>query len=196
MTREELTNLRENLLHHNSEHFKEIYLSHKEECIALLVSKMKISAEEAEDIFVDALLVFRKNIISRKISVLSSVKAYLNSTCINMVREKWNYERRKRKKEDSVRLLFYEKNHVLPEEKLRLEELHELNRRAFKNLRPKCREILTAFYVYKIPMKEIAEEHGFASGDVAKMTKSRCYKAWMKEVKKILNERYAKDKGL
>lgn len=192
MTHEELIRLRDDLLHHNSEQLEKIYLKHKHDCVTLLMSKMKVSQSEAEDIFTDALLIFRRNIISRKIQKLSSVKAYLNSTCINMVKESWNYENRIRKKEAAVRLLFYEKNHTPLEEKVRIEELQEICDKAFRQLSKKCQRILIAFYVYKIPMKEIAEEFDFASGDVAKMTKSRCYKQWMKEVKMLLNNRYEK----
>jgi len=192
MTPEELTRLREDLLHHNSDRLRQLYLQHKQGCMALLIAKMKVTQTRAEDVFTDALLVFRQNVITRKIEKLSSVKAYLNSTCINMVKEGWNYEKRRRKKEDAVRLLFYEKNHVSTEERKRLAELDEICQEALGAISERCREILIAFYVYKIPMKEIAEEYGFASGDVAKMTKSRCYKAWMREVNKIVNEKYAK----
>ena len=192
MTREELIKLRNDLLHHNSEQLKEIYKANKQDCVRLLVAKMHISVEKAEDVFTDALLVFRQNVISEHIKELSSVRAYLNSTCINMVRESWNYDKRRKKKEDSVRLLFYQNNHITEEESIRKEELLELSNKAFLNLNRKCQDILVAFYVYRIPMKEIAEEYGFASSDVAKMTKSRCYKVWMKEVKKLLNKDYDK----
>ena len=190
MTREELIKLRYDLLQHNSEQLKEIYKAYKDDCIGLLVAKMRISHELAEDVFTDALLVFRQNVISEHIRELSSIKAYLSSTCINMVRESWSYNKRLRKKEDAVRLLFYENNHITEEESVRKEELIKLSRKAFLKLSKKCQDILIAFYVYKITMKEIAEEHGFASSDVAKMTKSRCYRAWMKEVKKLLNNKY------
>lgn len=186
MTHEELIKLRRELLHHNSEQLKRIYLDHKKECISFMMVRMNISKSRAEDVFTDALLVLRQNIISKKIKKLSSIKAYLNSTCINMVRESWNYDNRMRKKETDVRLLFYGNCHISHEEQLRMDDLQEVCNLAFSRLSAKCQEILIAFYVYKIPMKEIAEEYGFASGDVAKMTKSRCYKQWIKEVKKLI----------
>lgn len=185
MTREELIKLRRGLLQNNSEQLKDIYLSHKDKCIRLLVSHMRIPYEQAEDVFSEALLVFRQNILSEKIETLSSVGAYLNATCINMVRESWNYRRRYKKKEDAVRLLLYEKNHTASEEGMCEEELLRINRIALSKLSDKCRGILTAFYVYNIPMKEIAEEYGLANADVAKMTKSRCFRQWMREVKKL-----------
>ncbi len=187
MTREELINLRKDFLYHNSKKLKDIYLTHREECINLLCAKMKISNEQAGDIFVDALMVFRQNIVSEKIQNLSTVKAYLNSTCINMVREGWNYERRRRKKEEEIRLLFYEYSHTSMEERISKEEMLRISNEAFGKLSEKCQDILIAFYVYKIPMKEIAEEFGFATGDVAKMTKSRCFKAWRKEVNLLMS---------
>jgi RNA polymerase sigma factor (sigma-70 family) len=187
MTRDELKNLRDDLLCNDSEQLKTIYLKYKDDCVGLLIAKMHISSEKAEDIFIDALLVLRQNIISERITKLSSVKSYLSSTCINMVRESWTYDSRIRKKEQNVRLLFYENNHKHKEEVMDEEELRKIAMKALSRLSDKCRSILIAFYVYKTPMKEIAEEFGFSSADVAKMTKSRCFKAWLKEVKSLMS---------
>ena len=99
MTREELKKLREDFLLNNSEQLKSIYLDYREDITRLLRVKMNISLSKAEDVFSDALLVFRQNVISGKIKNLSSVNAYLRSTCMNMVRESWNYSNRRLKKE-------------------------------------------------------------------------------------------------
>lgn len=185
MTREELNQLREDFLCHNSEQLKDIYLQNRDKIIDLLRIKMNVGCEQAEDVFTDALLVFRQNVISGKIKTLSSVRAYLSSTCVNMVRENWNFRKRKLKKEEAVRLLLYEKNYNDREDSSAQAEMIEQSQKAFAMLSDKCQRILIAFYVYKIPMKEIAEELGFSTADVAKMTKSRCLKTWIRNLKSI-----------
>jgi len=186
MTREELKKLREDFLLNNSEQLKSIYLDYREDITRLLRVKMNISLSKAEDVFSDALLVFRQNVISGKIKNLSSVKAYLSSTCMNMVRESWNYSNRRLKKEAAVRLLLYDNSHKEYGEADHNELMLEVSQRAFRMLSKKCQRILVAFYVYKVPMKEIAEELEFASADVAKMTKARCFRTWLKNIKVLM----------
>lgn len=184
MTQEELRILRRNLIDQNSQDLERIYVSYREDCINYLLKRKLCNREEAEDTFTDAVLVLRDNIVSGKISQLSSTKSYLLSTCINMSKEKLTYKTTKEKKSENVRLLLYEKNHTPVEDEITA-ELLEISQKAFAALSDQCRKIIIAFYIYKIPMKEIAEELEFSSADVAKMTKSRCYKYWLKAVNKI-----------
>jgi RNA polymerase sigma factor (sigma-70 family) len=182
MTEAALAALKRDLVRGNSVQLKEIYLLYKQDVVNILVFKNYATQIEAEDVFTDALMVFRHNVITGRITMLSSVKAYLTSTCINMIKEKWHYEKRKKKKEDEVRLLFYEKNHNTPESNENKERLEKLALEALKKLPEKCQRIIIAFYIYKLTMKEIAEDLGFSNADVAKSTKLRCYKSWIKEL--------------
>ena len=186
MTDQELNQLRHKIVNDDPQVLKEIYFKHRKDCIQVLHKKLFISKEDAEDIFTDAVLVFRDNLISGKIKSLTSAKAYLISTCLNMGKTKMTYDKSKTKKEDQIRLLFYDKNHTINEGKDYKQELIEISQRALKMLSEDCQKIIVAFYIYKIPMKELAQELGLASSDVVKTKKMRCYKSWIKKTKSLM----------
>ncbi|MBT8234101.1 MAG: hypothetical protein KJN84_15825 [Bacteroidia bacterium] len=186
MNDKELTELRKSIVNGRNDKLKEIYLRCKKDCIDVMVNKRVISRSESGDIYTDAFLVFRDNILSGKIEKLSSAKSYIMSTCLNMAKEKLTYAKKKLKKEKEVRLLLYENNHYINEDKEYKQDLIEVSQKALKSLTEGCQKIIVAFYIYKIPMKELAKEFGFASADVVKTKKMRCYKSWIKKTKSLM----------
>jgi len=186
MTLEELSELKNDIINGDQSSLKDIFVTHRETCIQVLKAKFYYSVEDAEDIYTDAILVFRDNIVSGKIEKLTSPLSYLKSTCINMGKTKMTYKSKKSKKEQEIRSLFYENNHYISENKNYKQQLIKYTQQALSTLSGDCQKILIAVYVYKIPMKELAVELGFASADVVKMKKLRCYKSWIKKTKSLM----------
>jgi len=109
----------------------------------------------------------------------------LLTICLNLARNEKYQQQRKSKKEDAVRLLLYDNNHNVSEDKGIKAERIKVCKAALKTLSDRCQKILVLYYVHHLKMKEIAEELALSSGDVAKTLKSRCYKSWMTATKTI-----------
>lgn len=185
MTPEKLASIRAELISGNTTSIEDFYLSYRKDCENVLLSKNLSNSEGAIDIFTDALLILRQNLISGKIEELSSVRSYLISTCINIARKEIQYQRKTQKKLDDVRLLFYHNKYTSTEEHEIKADLIDLSKLAMSKLTERCQRIIIAFFVYQLSMKEIAEELELSSKDVAKTLKSRCYKYLLKEVEKL-----------
>lgn len=185
MQKDELIQLRKDLVSGKTDRLREFYNSYKSDCRNVLVSKNLANDEQCEDIFSDALIILHKNIVSGKIQELTSVRSYLISTSINLARKEIQYEANTLKKLGEIRLLFYENNDTTVEEEENKGELIKICQQAFKNLTERCQKIIEGYYIHRLSMKEIAESLGLSSGDVAKTLKSRCYKYLLAEVNKI-----------
>ncbi len=98
MTKDELHQLRKMIIDGDQNALKDIFINHRKNCIHTIRTKLFYSKEDAEDIYTDAILVFRDNVISGKIENLTSVNGYLKSTCLNMGKTKITYDKKKSKK--------------------------------------------------------------------------------------------------
>lgn len=161
-------------------------------CVRVLMTKTNCSPEEADDIVVDAVLNFRDKVLKGQVQELTSLNAYLYRTCWNMYQELRRKKERIRNHADEIRYAFYQESQdtldPLEWEEMKKQEEDHYERKlkatqtALKRLDEKCREILTLFYLQRQRMKEIASKMGFASANVAKTSKSRCYKKWINEI--------------
>ncbi len=180
MDQEEFDAIKEQLKSGNNEYLKVLFEQYGAYCISNVQRKFNCDLEDAEDIFIDAILSFRDKCLRDKISYLTNARNYLYSTCLNMKRQK-NYSiKRKKEKEHEVALYLYDENDDLLEFK---EKLITLSMRSFNQLGESCQQILRYFYVYKHSMSEIAEKMQLANANTAKVTKARCYKKWLEIVK-------------
>lgn len=185
MTQEELNEIKRSFLKGDYTFLQDCYANFKEDCCRLLTIQKYADPELAEDLFCDAIIILRDNIVSGKIEKLSNTKAYLNSVAINLAKEGFNKKVRAGKKINEVRLLYYEKGHSLMEAKESMDEMVRISKNALAKLSKRCQEILVAYYVHNLSMKEIALELNLSSKDVAKTIKSRCYKSWIEHSKQI-----------
>lgn len=185
MIKEELAALRKSLIERNHSGLNALYLETKGSCIKILTSKNYCDEETALDVFTEAILIFRKNIISGKITSLTDPVNYLVSVCHNLIKSKNRKEKKISNKESEVRLLFYENGYNTVEESIQKEHLIKICKKALASLTKRCQQILIAFYVHNMSMKEIAEEIELSSSDVAKTLKSRCFKSWQKAINEI-----------
>ncbi len=165
-----------------------IFIEYSVYCITNLQKKVKCSKEEAEDIFIEAVMNFRDKIITGKVDYLTSVRNYLYTTCYNMWLER--YRRYKRYQEglpDIVRFYQEELNETDVVELEKQEKFIRITNEALGKLGEKCKDIISYFYLENKRMAEIAQIMNFSSADVAKTTKSRCFKKLLDEVRMMLS---------
>lgn len=153
-----------------------------------MIKKTRCSEADAEDLFMDSVLNFREKIITGRIENLTNIKAYLFSTCYRMWITKYKKEKSQRLKYDDIWDELYDNNKVISRRDVNI----KLSFEALNSLGDKCRQVLTYFYIENKSMKEIAEILGFANKDVAKTTKSRCFKNLLSEVLRIQKDTHEK----
>jgi len=185
VTTQELHILKKDLIARDHTTLNSLYAENKKDCFKILLSKSYASLDQAEQVYTDAILILRQNIISGKVTELTNPLSYLVSICRNLVRNENRSQLKKAKKEEQVRLLFYNNGYNEVEDTAEKTQRIQICKKALSTLTERCQQILTAYYVHRLRMKEIAEELGLSSGDVAKTLKSRCYKSWISAVKEL-----------
>jgi len=145
--------------------FERVFLAHYKDCLHYLMRKDGLPHEEAYDLMMDTLLIFRDLIIAGKIRY-----GNLRYLFTRMARQA---HLREKKKNDRMTCLT-EVSLELPEEEPELsQEEFDLLSRAFKSLGEDCRRLLRSFYYLRQSLKDIATEENRAPATVRKQ-KSRC----------------------
>lgn len=159
-------------------------------CIRTLIKKTSCNLADAEDVYMDAIIIFRENILSGKLVQLSNLRTYLFGICWNVWRDlnraqaKWQFG--DGEVERQLMLL------VKPEEYPFAADSNEhvqvqIQRiqKALNMLSEKCRKLLCYVYIDQRPQKEIADLMEFASPNVVKVTRHRCYQQWISKISTI-----------
>ena len=151
------------------------FQNHAQYCTKRLARENQCSPEDAEDIFIESVMNLREKLIQGAVDAISNVRSYLFQTCHHMLLDRIRKTERMDKAADDVARFFYESTYS--EEGSSFDpELLEITRRSWKELSEKCKDILHYFYVDRLDMKEIAELMTFSNANVAKTSKSRCFK--------------------
>ena len=162
----------------------------QQDCVRMLRIKSggRCSGDAAYDIFIDAVMDFRDNVLQDKV-YYQNVKAYLKQICWY----KWMEGTRKRKRQEQqteeVRRRLYA-DEVEPEaERLaggdeQRKQLTMANQ-ALQQLSDKCQRILRMAIMESMSMSDIAMAVGLANANVAKTTKSRCYQQLINHVRRL-----------
>lgn len=131
----------------------------------------------AEDIFQDAMILYFEKVVADQIKDSHSPQAYLLGIARNLF---FQHCKKKRPRldldllSDSV-LAVTEEVSPFPDRKRLLDYLSTAGR--------KCLDLLQAFYYFKSPMKEIAEEFGYRSERSATVQKYKCLEKVRETVK-------------
>lgn len=156
-------------------------------CVGTLIKKTGCEVSDAEDLFMDAILIFRENILSGKLSQLSNLRTYVFGICwnlwrdLNRARTKW--QREQNEVEHQLYLLIGQEEHPFAwEDQEEMKQQIQVVSHALDQLSHKCKELLSYVYVEQRPQKEIATLMGFASSNVVKVTRHRCYQQWVKHI--------------
>ena len=150
---------------------KDIFENYGTQCIEFLKSRTGCRHEDAEDIFVDAVVNFRDKAIAGQISHLSNLRGYLYSTCLNMWRERTRSRIRWQNQETEIVEKFYNHQWEPLLEETELERKLHAAKDAFNSMSERCKDVLYYFYVDNLRFKEITELMGLANTDVAKTFK-------------------------
>lgn len=129
------------------------------------------SAEEAMDIFQDALVVFCRNAAKPDFTLDAAISTYLYAVCRFMWKDA--LVRKNRTSSIDISTLSLESAGVNEEALLYQRKVKSLEE-VILGLGDKCRRILEAFYYQKTPMRDIAAEMGYRSEQVAKNQKFKC----------------------
>ncbi len=173
----DIKTLRDALLSNHLASFSELYRSFKPYCLSILKGKHRnLDHDEYEAIYNDAILIFRDNLIANKVSGSSNLKSYITGICLNVANNWLRKNQRYANKKTQIGLLFDSQGHIPLEDLEYKENLYLKLEKGLEDLSDKCKNIITAFYIDQLSMEEIAKKYKFASKDVAKTIKSRCFK--------------------
>lgn len=143
-----------------------------------LVMRNSGTEEEARDVFQEALIILWQKVRSGDFVLTSKLSTYLYSVCQNL----WRKEL-----ERKARLTREEKDDIV-EQNWEEKERQRLLRQCLEQLGDTCKQVLMMYYFDRMSMKDIAEQMGFASADVAKTKKYKC----MQELEKIVRANFKK----
>lgn len=153
-------------------------------CIRTLIKKTNCSRADAEDIYMDSVMIFRDNIVKGKLTEITNLRTYVFGICWNVwrqlhrSRERWGREQNE--VERQLWLSSSESEGPFESDQqsvIRQKISATLN--ALNQLSEKCRRLLTYVYVEHKSQKEIADLMGFSDAGVVKVTRHRCYKKWV-----------------
>lgn len=158
-------------------------------CIRTLTKKTHCTDADAEDIFMDSILIFRENILSGRLTQLTNLKTYVFGICWNLWRDlnrsQSRWERNTDEMERQLWIIMNQENH---DEELRTEFLQTHIRQVkggLEALGEKCRKLLAYVYVEQRPQREIAKLMGFANAGVVKVSRHRCYQKWILKIEEL-----------
>ena len=168
--------IKASLLANNNKALTYIYVEYGDYCTKKLTQRHKCSMNEAEGFFIEAVIVLREKVLSGNISKLTNTRNYLYKISENIFLTQLKKERRKENRLPDLVEYYYSDNHLDQKHNIENENLRQATEYAWQQLNEKCKDVIYYFYVDKLRMSHIAELMGFASADVAKTTKARCYK--------------------
>lgn len=147
-------------------------------CINHLLKKTNCDMDTAEDVFTEAIVDFGEKVVAGTVNDIKNLKGYMVGTCYNKWLSNYRKARRISEQEPDVERYFYD--YMEPEEASAIEEmrelLHEVSGKALQMLSESCQSVIRYFYIEERDMKEIASLMGFASTEVARATKYKCFK--------------------
>jgi len=178
--------IREQLIRGDQSYLELVFKESYAYTVGFLKTKRYASEEEAHDTFIDAIMILRDKIVSGNIESISNYKTLMVGICINLNKEMLYKKYRASEKEEEVRQLFYDNGYSIDED---LEEenqiLKKICEQVIKTLGEQCQELLKMYHYEGLSMTEIAEVMGFASANVAKTLKSRCFQKLVKKANKL-----------
>jgi RNA polymerase sigma factor (sigma-70 family) len=140
------------------------------------------NADDAEDLFQEALIVLWENIRTHRFEQQAKLSTFLYAT----VKYMWGRRRLRQRRENP----YLETDEAVAPEASALEGMIDSEQTmrvqaALEQLGEPCKSILLLYYWEECSMEEIALKKGFANADTVKSKKYQCKKA----LKKILKER-------
>jgi RNA polymerase sigma factor (sigma-70 family) len=157
---------------------KEIYDSCRHDVLRWLVRDFSCSNDEAMDVFQTSVVIMYDNVVSSKLSHLSSdIKSYIKAIARNKALELIRSKSLEKKKGDAYKWIKYAQNESNREEQdIQLEWLSA----ALDELGDPCKGVLTAYYYENKNMDDITHKMGYKNADTTKNQKYKCLKRLQK----------------
>lgn len=170
-----LSEIRNSLIAGDNKAFRYIYQEFGDYCTETLIKQRSCSPDEAEDLFIEAVMILRDKILQGKIQELTNTRYYLYKTAENLFLARLKSEKIKTGKQSELKHFFYASEFANEDDSWD-EELADAASKAWNELSERCKDILYYFYVDTLRFAEIIGLMNFSTIDVAKTTKARCYK--------------------
>ncbi len=142
-------------------------------------------ADDARDVFQEAIVVLFENVQSDSFELTCSIKTYLYSVSRRLWLKKVQKEKRLYASSMDVLEDTVSVEEDLEKHEKRDEEMMIMDH-ALKKIGEPCKSLLEAFYIQKKSMPEIADSFGYTNADNAKTQKYKC----MMRLKKIFFSQY------
>ena len=132
-----------------------IFTTYGQDCIRRLQRHEHCSPEDAEDILMDALLIYWQQVRQGKVRELNRSRAYLYSICVNQQRQRYRQQQQDRDTRTLIRHQ-HEQAYELPwvDERIQKETRAEqwaTVQTALHQLGDRCQRVIRYFYVQKLP---------------------------------------------
>ncbi len=170
--------------HPAEQEIAEHYRRFRNEFVAWAWRKYNTDAEDAKDVFQEALLVFYEQRITGKLEQFNgNIKTYLFAIGKNLLLTRLRKERIAGN--HSERYAIHTYGHHSPDTQERMERDEDLSkvRAHLEKLSPADKQVLELYYVERMQMSAIAVTMGYASANVAKKKKCIALKRLMDKVK-------------
>jgi RNA polymerase sigma factor (sigma-70 family) len=162
------------LRHGRSDTLDLVYTAYREDFIHWMMTHNACGIEEARDIYQQCIIIFYENIVSGKLTTLtSSLKTYLYGIGKNKLRELT----RGKQKERSLNAADFETSQQYDEAMLQQVET------CVENLGEPCRSMLIEFYYHKRSIDELKAKFGYKNIESAKNQKYKCLERLRKMVR-------------
>lgn len=153
----------------------DFYIKHRSGFISYAKKKYGLDSEILKEIYQDAVLAFRNNIVEGKLTEFTcKPKTYLYEIGIHLIGKEIRKKKYEIRMPETVEYTYADKDADLFS-KMEMNENQELIRNELKRLGEKCFKLLYAFYYEKKSMEIIAQELNYISVDSAKSSKYNCF---------------------
>ncbi len=166
----------------------QIFKNNYHYCVKWLTGKYQCSKADAEDIFMDALLIFRTEAIKGKVNA-QNIKGYLVTVAKNIYLQQ--VRKNKTTQEVSIEKVEYTlgaemgiydedfdpviKKEIALEIETTDKQEYLAYQKAWKKLGEQCKNVLKGFYIDKKKLKDLQHELGYSTYDTIKSIRRRCF---------------------
>ena len=154
-----------------------IYVACYAKVTGVLIYKYRVTREDAEDFFAEAVLKFREKAVREEVEYRNP-EAYLMRTAINLFLQTKRQQDRKQSAIEGFQRVQDQDAQLEVFDSVEQEKTEQADaiRAAFLELGEPCHELLTDSILKGIPPRNLAEKYGYKNARVLTVRKGRCKK--------------------
>jgi RNA polymerase sigma factor (sigma-70 family) len=155
--------------------------------VQALVVNNNGTADDAKDVFQEAIMVLYENVKSDTFELNCQIKTYIYSVSRRLWLKRLSHQNKYSLTDNDEDLITAVEEDV--EEHTRRDEEFTMMEKAINSLGEPCKSLLESFYMQKKSMQEIAASFGYTNADNAKTQKYKC----LARLKKLFFTQYKTD---